>query len=83
LREQIENATTLVNAAAFKYRMANMIQAADLHLEAERACAGIIKAIGDLPEAEADLVEPMFTEFEQQLLTLPRLRSHLSPGYLQ
>jgi hypothetical protein len=70
LRKQIAEAEALARTAAFDYETTNETRAAELQLAAERAWATILKAIVDLTEEEADLVEPILTELEEQLLSL-------------
>jgi hypothetical protein len=48
--------------------------AAGLHLATERAYAEIIKAVVKLAAKQADQLEPVFTELEEQLFTLGTLR---------
>lgn len=80
VRKQAAVAAALATAAAIQYATGNEIRAAELHIAAERACAEIIKAIVDLTEEEADLVEPMLTGLEEQLFTLGALRLRFSPN---
>lgn len=79
VRRQIAEAQALARNAAFDYETGNETLAAELQLTAERAWAKILKAIVDLTEEEADLLEPIFTKLEEQLLSLP-ISPHPSPG---
>ncbi len=79
VRKRIAEAETLATTAAFDYETGNEIRAAELQLAAERAWTTILKAIVDLTEEEADLVEPIFTELEEQLLRLPLSTCPSSP----
>ncbi len=74
VRIQIAEAGALARTAASDYKTGKENRAAELQLAAERAWAKILKAIVDLTEEEADLVEPIFTELEEELLSLPVCR---------
>lgn len=80
VRKRIGEGSTLAKTAAIECRTGASTHAAELHRAAERACEEISKAIVELTEEEAELVEPMFTGLEDQLLTLRALRFCLSPG---
>jgi predicted component of type VI protein secretion system len=80
VRKRIGEGSALAKSAAIEYRVGTAIRGAELHLAAELACGEIGKAIVKLTEQEADLVEPMFTGLEDQLLNLRALRFCLLPG---
>jgi hypothetical protein len=74
VRRQIAEAQALAKTAVFDYETGDESRAVELQLAAVRAWTKILNAIVDLTEEEADLVEPVFTELEEQLLGLPVCR---------
>jgi hypothetical protein len=74
VRQRIEEANALATSAIIEYRTGSGSRAAELHLRTKRAWIEIINGIAELPENEADQVEPMFTRLEEQLFTLGALQ---------
>ncbi len=72
LQEEVRRNTADAQAAAHEYRTGSVRRAAALLRQTESRFTEILKGITELSEAEADLLEPAFTELETELLDLRR-----------
>ena len=71
----IATAVSYVSGAESAFAVGDFGTAGALHLQGEQFLTAILQKICSLANAEADSVEPLFTEFEERLIGL---RSSLS-----
>ena len=72
IRNRTDRARILVRLAAFEYRRGHAISAVIFEIAAIEEYCDISKAVTTLTEAEADLIEPCFTDLEKAMQALPR-----------
>jgi len=82
--EEIAAATSSASLAESAFSAGDMTVAQQWHDNADRRCTTILGTICQLTDAEADAVEPPFTEVENRLsrlrrfFAIPRKESHRS-----